>query len=254
MGLLVEAFRAVGRLLYPPFCTICGVGIDTKVEGHLCVGCASGVRLYGSLGGGSCIQCSKAYGGRLSGGVRCADCMERKPAFECAVAPYAARGSVREVVHQFKYQGKRHLCGVLVTWMASGLEDPRLRESPADLLVPVPLHWLRRMGRGFNQAELLARELSVGLGVGSWAEGVPVCLALRRGRATGTQTRLDRGQRLGNLRNAIEARRQARPQVEGRRVLLIDDVFTTGATLDACARALLCIGAASVRALTVARG
>ena len=263
-----SACSAVGRLVYPPFCTICGVGLrgwdgardgaailNAQAAGHLCAGCEGGVRAYGSaFGGGCCVQCSKGLGGRISGWVRCTDCMARGPAFECVVAPYLARGSVREVVHQFKYWGRRHLCGLLARWMAVGLEDERLRAPPPDLLVPVPLHWLRRMGRGFNQAELLARELSGGGGWGSRVAGVPVCLALRRGRATGTQTRLDRGQRLGNLSGAIEARRVVRSRVEGKKVLLVDDIFTTGATLDVCARALLCIGAASVRALAVARG
>jgi ComF family protein len=154
---------------------------------------------------------------------------------------------VREVVHQLKYEGKRYLRHIVCDWMQEGLLDSRLRDPLADVLVPVPLHWWKHRLRGFNQAEELATELS-------GSHGLRMVGALRRVRSTGTQTRLAREERRANVRGAFSTRRECERQIQGRHVLLVDDVLTTGATLDACAGALLRGGAASVRALTAARG
>jgi ComF family protein len=118
---------------------------------------------------------------------------------------------------------------------------PRVIEG-ADFAVPVPLHVVRQYRRGFNQAEELAKHLPV-----------PLLRGLRRRRATATQTDLPEAQRRNNVRHAFAVRRRARRQVQGATNLLVDDVSTTGATLDACARVLLAAGAKDVRALTAAR-
>ena len=188
-------------------------------------------------------------------------------------------------MHKFKYQGKRHLLSVLGPWLAEGLRDPRLREPPPQVLVPVPLHWWKLRRRGFNQAALLAQQLvqeweraqRLGEQVqgpaqelqcskksfkGPLGQTSGACLCsgqelrveelLQRHRPTGTQTALDRSARLENLREAFSLCKGA--SVLGRHLVLVDDVLTTGATLDACAQVLLSAGAASVRALAVARG
>ena len=294
MNLLSAFFHGLGGLLYPPFCTVCGGGTqvgsggEAILGGHggqLCEACAKsveGARSGGGHAGGghagggggfsssvsrgtACIRCSRVFSGAISSAGCCAECLRRRPAFGCAVAPFILRGVLREVVHQFKYEGKRHLRFILAGWMAEGLGDPRLRAPPPEVLVPVPLHWSRQFARGFNQAELLAHalaELSPGLRPYERAHSeralrLPVERMLRRVRDTGTQTVLSRGERLGNLRGAFALGRGALGRgagVSGRHVLLVDDVLTTGATLDACARVLLSAGAASVRALSVARG
>ena len=151
---------------------------------------------------------------------------------------------VRELIHRFKYQGHFYLRHQLAAWMAEGLADARLRHPPAEALVPVPLHAARQREREFNQAEVLAREVSA-------RAGLPVENLLRRTRYTSTQTQLDRDERMENLRGAFCLRQHA--EVSGRHLLLIDDVFTTGSTVEECARVLLESGAASVRVLTVAR-
>jgi ComF family protein len=120
-----------------------------------------------------------------------------------------------------------------------------LADFNTDLLVPVPLHSKRLREREFNQADILARHLSE-------SSGIPVCEPLVRRRYTTTQTALDRKARRQNLRNAFAMRKSM--NVTDRNVLLVDDVLTTGSTLDACAAILLENGAGSVRALTVARG
>jgi len=146
-------------------------------------------------------------------------------------------GALRAIVHALKYEGRRSLARPLGRLM---------RERGADMLagaawvVPVPLHASRRRHRGFNQAAEIAGHLTI-----------PVVLALTRTRATASQTDLPAEARHANVKNAFALRR--RVDVRGQLVVLVDDVSTTGATLDACARVLLEAGAREVRALTAAR-
>jgi ComF family protein len=237
--------NGVQSLLYPPYCTACAEPTETGT--HLCAGCADEADRLRWAAPALCRKCSRPFWGSPPLPAVCADCLEWNPAFECVVAPCRFVGVVRDVVHQFKYDGKRHLRRIVSGWMREGLEDARLCRPAPELLVPVPLHWWKRRMRGFNQAELLARELSA-------TEGLQVLNALRRVRLTMTQTQLARDERRLNVRGAFGLRRRILPQIQGRHILLVDDVLTTGATLDACAAVLIEAGAASVRALTAARG
>jgi ComF family protein len=146
-------------------------------------------------------------------------------------------GTLRAIVHALKYDKRRSLAPRLSAMMceagAAVLED-------ADFVVPVPLHPLRRFARGFNQASALAQRL-----------GVPVVHALRRTRNTGSQADLPAGRRHANVRGAFRVARRA--PIRGACIVLVDDVSTTGATLEACARTLSESGAREVRALIAAR-
>ncbi|HEY5742234.1 MAG TPA: ComF family protein [Terrimicrobiaceae bacterium] len=152
---------------------------------------------------------------------------------------------MRELIHRFKYGGETWLAGVLGELLGKGLHDARLKHETFDAIVPVPLHRLRKREREFNQAELLGRELMR-------ERNCELCDVLERLRYTDTQTHFDRRARMRNLRGAFKARDGT--NVRGKRLLLVDDVLTTGSTLDECARVLLGAGAQSVRALTLARG
>jgi competence protein ComFC len=154
-------------------------------------------------------------------------------------------GIVRDLIHRFKYGGEVWVGALLADFLTQGLRDPRLKGRSFDAVVPVPLHPLRRREREFNQAEVLSRELAR-------KNNLAFCEALERLRYTVTQTHFDRRRRMQNLRDAFGLRRNA--PVQGKDLLLVDDVLTTGSTLDECARVLLAAGARSVRALTVARG
>ena len=243
--LLRTGFRGLRNLLYPPFCTVCA--LPTVAGTHLCVGCVAEAAQLRWGAPALCRRCSRPFWGAAPLPEVCAECQHWSPAFDCVVAPCRFGGVVREVVHQLKYDGKRHLRHLVSDWMQEGLSDARLRDPPAEVLVPVPLHWWKHRLRGFNQAEVLAAELSGNT-------GVRMISALRRVRSTGTQTQLAREERRANVRGAFATRPECERQIQGRHVLLVDDVLTTGATLDACAGALLRGGAASVRALTAARG
>jgi competence protein ComFC len=191
-----------------------------------------------------CETCSRPYRGALESFV-CSNCRGKAFHFRHAVAVMQSRGVVRELIHRFKDGGETWLAGLLGELLKQGLRDARLMGKPFDAVVPVPLHPLRRREREFNQAEVLARELARD-------QGWEFCDALQRIRYTVTQTHFDRRRRMRNLRDAFRVHPNA--AVEGKRVLLVDDVLTTGSTLDECARMLLGAGAEAISALTVARG
>jgi ComF family protein len=157
-------------------------------------------------------------------------------------AAFLFEGPLREVLHAFKYRGG---LGVVETLLSSLVRVWREQGMNADFLLPVPLHPARERRRGYNQAEVLALALGRGLGLPVARRG------LRRVRNTPSQTRLDRAERRANVSGAFALDEGL--SVADRRVALIDDVATTGATLDACAVVLLEAGAAQVSAFTLAR-
>jgi ComF family protein len=152
--------------------------------------------------------------------------------------------TARTLVHAFKYGDRLDLAPVMGRWMANA---GRELTGAADLLVPVPLHWRRQWSRRFNQSGLLADAVAK-------ASGLPVShRALKRRKATAQQVGLARSERAENVQGAFGVRARARHEVAGRRLVLVDDVLTSGATTEACTRALLRAGAASVDVLVFAR-
>lgn len=191
-----------------------------------------------------CEVCSQPFFGAMDSFV-CGNCQGRRFYFECAVAVMRSRGVMRDLIHRLKYNQELWLAGLMGEILEVGLEDLRMVGVDFAAIVPVPLHRLRKREREFNQAEVVARELGSRTGKVVWD-------VLCRERYTVTQTHFDRQQRMQNLRDAFSLRQNT--DVEGKDLLLVDDVLTTGSTLDECARVLLEGGANSVRALTVARG
>ncbi len=236
---LRESLRAIGSLFFPATCVGCSAAIESPA--YLCAACcAKAPRIIPPF----CEKCSEPFPAAVSGPLTCANCAHRRLSFDAAVASYRSRGIVRKLVHEFKYGHQRHLRHPLAGWLAETLDDPRLRDRRFDFLVPVPLHPARERERGFNQAQLLAENLSA-------SASLPLLCALERIRYTTTQTAYDRAERMENLHNAFRLRKNA--NVRGLRVLLIDDVLTTGSTLNECARVLKAAGASSVYAATAAR-
>ena len=230
--------ETLGDLFFPRHCAGCAVAIRS---GWLCRDCSD---LLIAVAPPRCETCSRPFSGSLESFV-CSNCRGKAFHFRHAVAVMQSRGVVRELIHRFKYGGETWLAGLLGEFLRQGLRDARLVGKSFDAVVPVPLHALRRREREFNQAEVLARDLARG-------QGWEFYDALQRIRYTVTQTHFDRRRRMKNLRNAFRVRRNA--TVEGKRLLLVDDVLTTGSTLDECARMLLGAGAEAIYALTVARG
>lgn len=240
LSFLKQAVRAVGTLFYPPHCVNCSIALEN--EESLCEECQKSME---PISAPFCEVCSQPFEGMFPSEFTCSNCEERDLSFSCSVSAYRSKGIVRELVHRFKYNRETHLRRQLAAWLAESLLDVRIQSEPFELLVPVPLHPTRQRKRQFNQAEVLARSVAK-------RHGLPVLNALRRIRKTESQTRLDRRERMENLRNAFELRKNV--DVSGRHLVLVDDVFTTGSTIGECARVLKGAGASSVRAITVARG
>ena len=235
-----RAIDAALCALYPPHCAKCEA--DTASGVHLCRSCAGKAHRIESP---FCQKCSEPFDGAIDGAFTCSNCGHLTRNFECAVSRYLSKGVVRDFIHRFKYNQHFYLRHPLADWLSETLVDERILSCGIDAFVPVPLHPARRRERNFNQAEVLARLIAP-------RAGKPVVQALRRDRYTTTQTRFDRHQRMENLRNAFSVRHNA--PVQNRHLILVDDVFTTGSTVDECARVLREAGAASVRVVTVARG
>jgi competence protein ComFC len=234
-----ELLEAAASLLYPPACTLCGG--KTRAGEYLCEQCeAKATRIVAPF----CQQCSEPFEGAITSAFTCANCAHRSIYFDAAVAAYRGRGVVRQIIHDFKYGRQAHLRHIVARWLCEALDDERLRGRQFDLIVPVPLHPTRQRERGFNQADLLAKLLSARI-------SIPCKPVLERIRYTTTQTALDRTERMENLHNAFRLRKNT--DVRGLRVLLIDDVLTTGSTLSECARVLKRAGATSVHAAMAAR-
>ena len=227
---------------YPEICQICKKNRARPAEGFVCAACRQEVRLIHPP---FCRRCGKPVQGAITVEFECTTCRRDELHFETARSAVFTKGVVLEVIHRYKYQRalwfEPFLAGLLVEHAA-----PHLSSKDWDLLVPVPLHATKERQREFNQSERLGRWLSR-------ATGIPIDSKLvSRVLPTQSQTRLDRKARQDNMRNAFAMRKKRR--LNGERILLLDDVFTTGATTSACAQTLLKGGAAKVCVWTVARG
>lgn len=238
--------RAALELVYPPSCACCHSHAPLMAPHMLCQACFDAVRRVQPP---YCQRCCEPFEGDMAGEILCSNCADRSLAFDFAVCAYASFGPVRELIHQFKYEHQLHLRAVLA-WLAShACDEPRLKEHADWTLVPVPLHPRRFREREFNQSAEIAAVLGK-------ITGWPVRNCLRRVRYTTAQAHLHRDARLKNLRDAFRLKRTFRggDPIRGLRVLLVDDVFTTGATTHECAKVLKRAGAATVAAFAVARG
>ncbi len=230
--------RAVDAVL-PPRCLACG---DIVAEpGAVCGTCWQGLDFISAP---MCDCCGLPFAYDAGGGAVCGECARERPVYRRARSVLVYDDASRALVLAFKHADRTDAAPAFSRWLARAGGDLL---ADADAIVPVPLHRRRLLVRRYNQAALLA------LALGRLA-GKPVAVdALRRTRATPSQGRLGRGQRERNVRGAFAVSDNRRDLIDGKRMLLVDDVLTTGATLSACARALLHGGAAQVDALTLAR-
>lgn len=233
--------KALLDMLYPRQCIGCG-GSEPEPFRYICWDCWSAAS---PVEPPFCERCGDPVAGAVDHDFICFSCSSENPAFDGARSAARYEGVVGEALRLLKYE---HALWIAPD-MAELLHNCMQAEFPTrtfDVVVPVPLHHVRRRERGFNQSAVLARELGRRIGCKT-RPGM-----LRRIKPTTTQTHLTASQRLSNVKNAFESRKER--WLAGRQVLLVDDVMTTGATVNACAKALKQGGATSVHVLTVARG
>ncbi|MCH2547752.1 MAG: ComF family protein [Alphaproteobacteria bacterium] len=225
--------------LFPPRCASCGQMVAT--QGSLCGECWSAVDFITAP---LCYRCGAAFEVDVGDHSECMVCIQTPPPFTAARAVFRYEGDSRRLITGYKYYDRTLATPMFARWLARAGAD---QLALCDMIVPVPLHPWRLIQRRYNQSALLAA------GLGKLTGKKVVTDALRRTRYTPQQAGLTREERMENVRGAFAPSPRRLQQIEGKSVALIDDVLTTGATLNACAEALQNAGAKEIYVLVLAR-
>jgi ComF family protein len=244
-GVTGRAVDALLSLFYPNVCQVCHEGAAAQAEGYVCSSCRTKPNAVQLIEEPYCRCCGLPFEGAITVSFECSNCRDERFYFRSARAAARFSGLVQDVIHRYKYNQ--------AAWFEPFVADllirqaaPVLKRQTWDWIVPIPLHWLKLRERSFNQSGRLAKRLSA-------ATGIPTnTRLLRRTERTPTQTRLTRAQRSENMKRAFAYGGGA--PLSDARILLVDDVLTTGATANACAKVLMQNGASVVDVWTVARG
>jgi competence protein ComFC len=236
--------NAIFRAIYPHVCEFCGQEEAGPSESFICNKCRAQHNSIKWVEAPFCAKCGLWFQGAITNAFRCANCSDLDLQFTSARAATQYCGLVKEVIHRFKY-GRNEWFEPFLAELVAQKAIAELRVNPIDLIIPIPLHRRKLRMRGFNQAERFGLYLTQQLEIPLDSK------RLRRVLDTDSQAGLDRDDREANVKNAF---RFKGPALKGERVLLVDDVLTTGLTASACAGELLKNGAGEVRVWTVARG
>lgn len=240
-GPLVRVFARALDSVLPPRCLKCGIVVAAQGGAALCPSCWQGLSF---LSPPCCACCGQPFDFDLGAGALCGACTQAPPAFDRARSVLRYDEASRDLVLAYKHADRTSLTPAFAAWLKRA-GDTLIGD--ADIIAPVPLHWSRLFGRRYNQAALLA----VALGD---LTGKPVIADLLiRKRATAKQGHLGRLARQRNVAGAFALHPRRRGALTGKRVLLIDDVITTGATVTNCAKVLRQAGASAVDVLALAR-
>ncbi|MFO1463948.1 MAG: phosphoribosyltransferase family protein [bacterium] len=231
--------RWLRACLAPPCCELCLNLVPAPPE--LCPACRLQLR---PLRPERCAQCALPFPAGSTAGHRCEECLVAPPSFQRVDAAYEFQGSAAGLLHRLKFGGQLHVLPPLLRGALPSFREV-LREFSPQALLPVPLGRWRRLRRGFNQSYVLAESLLRSVG-----ESLPLLLAARR-RATAPQARQGRAARLRAMREVFHI--SDRAAIRGRRLLVFDDVMTTGATVEALSKSLLQAGAEAVQVYVLAR-
>lgn len=227
------------NICFPPRCSACET--ITDAAHGLCLACFSGVEWISAP---QCACCGTPFAMPMGEGTLCGYCVAQRPAYASARSAMSYDEVARALVAGFKYRDRTQHAPMLARWMQRSAFDTL---SQCDLIVPVPLHWRRLFQRRYNQSWLLAQQL------GNLTAKPVLADGLLRVRHTPPQASLGRTERLQNVKGAFRANHRHALALRGKVVALIDDVMTTGATIDACTHALMQAQVRAVHVITLAR-
>ena len=242
----MNIFKSLGDIIYPPRCLICEAFLRPylREKGDMVSLCPSCRADFVEISSPLCPICYTPFASEIKEDHPCEDCLRKRPFYEAVAAPFLYDGTLMDAIHQLKYGKKSHLADSLGPLLAGFAED-WVKKSHDLVTVPVPLHPKRLRQRGFNQGLLLARHVAGRL------DTELDFLSLRRTRHTAPQTGLGKKERQKNVRGAFVV---TDPEaMKGKTVLLVDDVATTGNTLNECAKVLKKSGCEKVFCLVLAR-
>lgn len=226
-------------IFFPPQCLCCDAIVPR--HGALCLNCWQSVHFITEP---FCACCGLPFEFTLGEGALCGECLRERPAFSRARAAFRYDDASKALIVKLKYQDQLYLASIFAAWLAKAGAE---LIAASDLIVPVPLHYWRFVKRRYNQSALLARVLGKHIGLAVIPD------ALIRTRATPPQTGLSQAERRNNVKGAFAVNPKHLSALKGKNVLLVDDVFTTGSTIEQCSKALLKAGASTVNILTLAR-
>jgi ComF family protein len=238
-ALASAAVKTAMDSLFPPRCFSCH-DLTEKTSG-LCANCWNGITFISTP---FCTRCGSPFPYNIGSSLECMPCMASPPPYDMARAVFAYDEGSRKLITGYKYQDRTQATPMFTSWLIRvGAE----LLAQTDIILPVPLHRWRLLQRRYNQSALLARNLSQASGK------IMLPSALIRTRNTPQQAGLNRAQRLLNVKDAFNVPPAYRTQIKDKKILLLDDVLTTGATLNSCTQALLEAGVKAVYVLTLAR-
>jgi len=229
------------ELIYPEknTCFICETYDETIGDKYICSDCEKHIK---KIEPPVCSKCSKPIFHNSSIDL-CQECCDVTRHFEMSKSPYAYEGLIKKAIYSYKYYNKTYFYKFFGNCLVSFMKD--INYTDFDFIVPVPLHSSKMRKRGYNQSELLARHISASL-------SIPYVDALKRTKKTLKQSEQSKEERRKNLKDAF-AVKSSPEKIINSSVLLVDDIYTTGSTVDECSKALVNYGAAKVYVITIAR-
>jgi len=243
----MSILSALIDLIYPPVCLLCGEFLwddPVLIFDHRIDFCKSCLSFFKRITGPVCPSCGRPYPVNSGSDHLCEKCITSPPVYDMITAPFVFEGPIKDAIHALKYGGKSHYAKSLGPVLGQFVSENLYIAQPP-IVMPIPLHHKRLKERGFNQSLLLAKYVTKQI------DGELDFLSLVRVRSTEPQTRLNREERLKNLKGAFDLRRPT--PVKDRVIVLVDDVATTGTTFNECARVLKRAGATEVLAIALAR-
>jgi ComF family protein len=238
---LKSILTGLADIIFPPKCLTCNVIPDHQETFSICPSCWSKIKFITSP---ICPCCGIPFTGTDEPDHLCGDCIVSKPAFSSARAVGHYEATILDAVHSFKY-GRKIATGKLLGRFMATYTYPAFNILDYTLIMPVPLHPRRLKERGFNQSVILAREIAE-------RHQIPLdFMTLKRDIYTEPQINLGKNERASNVRGAFDVRDPGK--ISNRKIILVDDVYTTGSTVKECSRILMKKGAASVAVMSLAR-